>query len=147
MTKSVIEPGSRVHLSFSLSLAEGTPVDSAAPEAPLAITIGSGELFEALEDLLLGLSAGERRRFEIPASQAFGPARDDAIHTLPRDVFPPELAVEAGQVIGFATPSGQEVPGVVVAVGETEVNVDFSHPLSGHDLVFEVEILAVEPAA
>lgn len=147
MTKPAIEPGCRVRLSFSLSLADGTLVDSATPEAPLAITIGSGELFEALEGFLLGLSAGERRRFEISAQQAFGPARDDAIHTLPRSVFPPELAVETGQVIGFAMPSGQETPGVVVAVAETEVTVDFSHPLSGHDLVFEVEILAVEPAA
>ncbi|OGI42040.1 MAG: hypothetical protein A2150_00020 [Candidatus Muproteobacteria bacterium RBG_16_64_11] len=146
MTKSVIQPGSRVRLSFSLSLADGTLVDSATPEAPMAITIGSGELFEALEDFLLGLSAGERRRFEISAEQAFGPARED-VHMLPRSAFPPELAVEAGQVIGFAMPSGQETPGLVVAVGETEVTVDFSHPLSGHDLVFEVEILAVEPAA
>jgi len=145
MTKSIIEPGSRVRLGFSLSLADGTLVDSAASDAPLAITIGSGELLDALEGFLLGLSAGERRRFEIPAEQAFGSARDDVIHTLPRNVFPPELAVEAGQVIGFAMPSGQEAPGVVVAVAETEVTVDFSHPLSGHDLVFEVEILAVEP--
>ncbi|MBI5612075.1 MAG: FKBP-type peptidyl-prolyl cis-trans isomerase [Gammaproteobacteria bacterium] len=147
MTNPVIEPGSRVRLSFSLCLADGTLVDSAAPEAPLVITIGSGELFDALEEFLLGLSAGARRRFEIPAEQAFGPARDDAVHTLPRSVFPPELAVEAGQVIGFAMPSGQETPGVVVAVAETEVTVDFSHPLAGHDLVFEVEILDVEPAA
>jgi FKBP-type peptidyl-prolyl cis-trans isomerase SlpA len=146
MIKPVIEPGSRVRLSFSLSLADGTLVDSAAPDAPLTITIGSGELIEALEHFLLGLSAGERRRFEIPAQQAFGPPQDDAIHTLPRSVFPPELAVEAGQVIGFAMPSGQETPGVVVAVAETEVTVDFSHPLAGHDLVFEVEILAVEVA-
>jgi len=143
----VIEPGSRVSLNFTLSLADGTVAEASAPGEPWTVALGSGDLCEAMERCLLGLRAGERRRCEIPAHEAFGPPRDDAIHTLPRDSFPPHLAVEAGQVIDFATPSGQETPGLVVDVTATEVTVDFSHPLAGHDLVFEVEILAVEVAA
>ena len=36
-------------------------------------------------------------------------------------------------------------PGQVVAVTDEEVTVDFSHPLAGRDLIFDVEIVAVEP--
>lgn len=143
----IIEPGSRVSLHFSLSLADGTPVEASAPHEPWTVTIGSGDLIEALERCLLGLRAGERRRCEIPALDAFGPAHDAAIHTLPRDAFPPELNAEVGQVIGFSTPAGDEIPGHVLSVTETEVTVDFCHPLAGHDLVFEVEILAVDGPA
>ena len=147
MVGPVIEQGSRVSLHFSLSLTDGTLAEASAPGEPWTVTIGSGDLFSALERCLLGLRAGERRRCEIPVQEAFGPARDDAIHALPRSSFPPELGVEAGQVIGFTMPVGQEAPGRVLDVTDTEVTVDFYHPLAGHDLVFEVEILAVEPAA
>ena len=142
-----IEPGSRVSLNFRLSLADGTLAEASAPGEPWTVTLGRGDLFEALELCLLGLRAGERRRYEIPAHQAYGPASDDVIHTLPRSTFPSELGVEAGQVIGFTTPAGQEIPGQVLSVTDTEVTVDFCHPLAGHDLVFEVEILTVEPSA
>ncbi len=146
MLSPIIAPGSRVSLHFSLSLTDGTLAEASAPGKPWTVTVGSGDLFEALERCLLGLRAGERRRCEIPAQEAFGPVRDDAIHTLPRSAFPSELGVEVGQVIGFTTPAGQEIPGRVLNVTETEVTVDFCHPLAGHNLVFEVEILAVEPA-
>lgn len=139
-----IEPGSRVSLHFRLCLADGTLAEASAPGAPWTVTVGGGDMIDALERCLLGLRAGERRRCEIPALEAFGAASDDAIHSVPRSAFPAELAVEAGQVIGFTTPAGQEVPGRVLDVTETEVTMDFSHPLAGHDLVFEVEILAVE---
>jgi FKBP-type peptidyl-prolyl cis-trans isomerase SlpA len=142
-----IEPGSRVSLHFRLSLADGTLAEASAPGEPWTVTLGRGDLLEALERCLLGLRAGEHRRYEIPALEAYGSARDDAIHTLPRSAFPPELGVEVGQVIGFTTPVGDEIPGRVQDVTETEVTVDFCHPLAGHDLVFEVEILAVEPGA
>ena len=142
-----IEPGSCVSLHFRLSLADGTLAEASAPGEPWTVTIGSGDLFVALDRGLLGLRAGEGRRCEIPAQEAFGPARDDAIHALPRSSFPPELGVEVGQVIDFTTPAGQETPGRVLDVTDTEVTVDFCHPLAGHGLVFEVEILAVEPAA
>ena len=142
-----IEPGSRVSLHFRLSLADGTLAEASAPGEPWTVTVGRDDLVEALERCLLGLRAGERRRCEIPAQEAFGPASDDAIHTLSRNAFPSELGVEVGQIIGFTTPAGQEIPGRVLDMTETEVTMDFCHPLAGHDLVFEVEILAVDPPA
>jgi FKBP-type peptidyl-prolyl cis-trans isomerase SlpA len=33
----------------------------------------------------------------------------------------------------------------VVAATDHEVTVDFSHPLAGRDLIFDVEIISVEP--
>jgi len=62
-----------------------------------------------------------------------------------RSDFPADLALETGQVLGFVMPSGEEVPGLIVSVSDTEVIVDFSHPLAGRDLIFDVEVLTVEP--
>jgi FKBP-type peptidyl-prolyl cis-trans isomerase 2 len=47
-------------------------------------------------------------------------------------------------VVAFTAPSGLEVAGTVLEVGEAEVRVDFSHPLADRACVFEVEVLTVE---
>ena len=142
---TVIGPNSRVRLHFRLRLADGTEVDASVGEEPLSVTLGQGALIEGLERRLVGLCVGERRRLEIPALEAYGPIEAGTLSTLPRSEFPPEAEPAPGAVIAFATPQGEEVPGTVVTVRPTEVVVDFSHPLAGHDLVFEVEILAVDP--
>ena len=135
--------GSTVVLHYAPSLAGGKQVESSYGGEPAAVAIGKSDWLPALENLLVGLKVGEQRRFEIPAAEAYGPA-EPQVHVVPREEFPPELELRPGMVIGFDTPSGEEVPGTVVEVTPREVMVDFSHPLSGHDLVLEVEILDVK---
>jgi FKBP-type peptidyl-prolyl cis-trans isomerase SlpA len=142
----VIRPGSRVALHYTLSLKDGTVVDSTRESDPVSFVIGNGELVDFLETRLLGLAAAEQRHFEIAAGETGGSGPAEARQRLPRAEFPQELDLQPGQVIGFTTPGGQEVPGWVQEVSATEVVVDFSHPLMGRDLVFDVEILSVEPA-
>ena len=142
---NAIQPGSRVTLHYTLSLADDTVVDSTRGAEPITFQVGSGALIEMLERQLFGLRTGEQRRFEISAAASQLPASAEAIQVMARSDFPAELALETGQVLGFVMPSGEEVPGLIVSVSDTEVVVDFSHPLAGRDLIFDVEILAVEP--
>jgi FKBP-type peptidyl-prolyl cis-trans isomerase 2 len=142
---NAIQSGSRVTLHYTLSLADEAVVDSTRGAEPITFQIGSGALIEMLERQLFGLHAGEQRRFEISAVESQLPASAEAIQAMARSDFPAELAIEPGQVLGFVMPSGEEVPGLIVNISAIEVTVDFSHPLAGRDLIFDVEILSVEP--
>ncbi len=142
---NAIQSGSRVTLHYTLSLADKAVVDSTRGAEPITFQIGSGALIEMLERQLFGLHAGEQRRFEISAVESQLPASAEAIQAMARSDFPAELAIEPGQVLGFVMPSGEEVPGLIVNISAIEVTVDFSHPLAGRDLIFDVEILSVEP--
>ncbi len=139
-----ITQGSRVRLHYTLSLADGHVVETTRDASPAAHVMGNGDWLPVLEDRLLGLRTGESRRFEISAADV-GMSETSEPQVMPRDEFPPELNLEAGQVIGFALPSGEEIPGTILEISEYEVIVDFSHPLAGRDLVWEVEILEVMP--
>ena len=140
-----IQPGSQVTLQYTLSLADGTVVDSTHAGEPATYTVGNGELVLFLEQRLFGLQAGDRRHFEISATESQMPASPATVQSLKRSEFPVEMVLAPGLVIGFETPNGQEVPGLILNVSETEVQIDFSHPLAGRDLIFDVEILAVVP--
>jgi len=141
---NVIQPGSRVTLHYELRLADETVVDSTRAGEPATFLIGSGELIELLEQRLLGLTTGERRHFEISGAESQTTVSAEAVQILARNDFPAETVLETGQVFGFETPSGDEVPGMIVSVSDTEVVVDFSHPLAGRDLIFDVEVLEIE---
>ncbi len=50
------------------------------------------------------------------------------------------MVLEEGYVIGFDTPSGDEIPGTIYEVNGDDVVVDFNHPLTGQVVVFEAKI-------
>ncbi len=145
MTDLAVTEGCLVTLQFVLQLGDGTLVDRSDESEPLTLTVGRGNLAAGLERCLIGLHAGDKRHFEVAASDAYGPRLAENVRILPRSHFPAEMALEPGTVIGFTLPTGEEVPGRIMATEDADVAVDFSHPLAGHDLVFDVEIISVEP--
>jgi FKBP-type peptidyl-prolyl cis-trans isomerase 2 len=46
-------------------------------------------------------------------------------------------------VLNARSPEGQTVSFTVAAFDDENVTVDGNHPLAGHDLVFELELVAV----
>lgn len=142
-----IAPGSRITLHLSLSFADGTEALSTFGEEPETLVLGDGTLTPGLELALYGLKAGDEQTLTLSAEQAFGFRDEEKIHQMPRTRFPPEMELTPGQVIGFTTPEGAEVPGTVLELGEDEVTIDFNHPLAGREMVFRVRILEVEGPA
>ena len=140
-----IGPGSEVLMHFTLSLADGTVADSTRDAEPLRFVMGDGTLIEGLELVLYGLKAGDRQCLSIEPRDAFGFPNEENIHTMPRSEFPADMQLEPGLIVGFTTPSGEEVPGAIQEIKGDEVVVDFNHPLAGHEVIFDVEILEVKP--
>lgn len=131
-------------MHFSLSLEDGTLVDSTfGTDEPLSFTMGDGTLIAGLEYAVLGLTAGDRQSLNIGPDTGFGYRDEAAIQEMKREDFKGDIELEPGVVIEFDTPSGVQVPGTVLEVGDETVKVDFSHPLAGRSVIFNVEILDV----
>lgn len=142
-----VSPGSRVTLHLSLTLEDGTVAESSFGGEPVIFTMGDGTLAPGLELALYGLYPGERQRIELAPEQAFGRRDPLNIHRVPRASFPAAIDIAPGVIVGFETPDGQEIGGAVLALDDAAVEVDFNHPLAGHTIHFEVEILDVVPPA
>ncbi len=141
--KYPISPESTVTLHLSLTLEDGTVAESSFDDAPLVFTLGDGTLIEGLELALYGLRPGDRQRLSLLPEQAFGLRDPEKVHRLPRADFPADMVLEPGCIIGFDTPDGEELSGMVVRAESAEVEVDFNHPMAGHVVIFEVEIIDV----
>lgn len=138
-----VQPGSRIRWRYRLFLADGYEVERNTDPAGDILSLGQGQVHPALEQVLHGMHSGEHTNFLLTADAAFGFPDPSAIQVLARNLFPDSLALAHGQIISFALPSGQEIPGKVLELDEETVRVDFNHPLAGHNLRFEVEIVAI----
>jgi len=135
--------GSEVVMHFTITLEDGTVAETTAGEEPLKFVMGDETLVEGLELALFGLKAGDKQSLRIGPETAFGFADPDNVHAVDRADFPAEMAVEKGMIVSFAMPNGEEFPGMIKEVGDQQVTVDFNHPLAGHEILFDVEILEV----
>ena len=141
-----VSEGTRVYLNFSVSLEDGSEVDSNFGGDPVDFVIGDGSLLPGFERLLFGMEGGERQMFTVMPENAFGQPNDNNLQFLPRDQFDDDVELEIGLVFSFADAGGGELPGMIIDFDESEVTVDFNHPLAGRTILFDVLVHRVEPA-
>ncbi len=145
-TSVPVSEGTRVYLNFSLSLEDGSEIDSNFAGDPVDYVVGDGSLLPGFERAIFGMSAGERHIFSVEPENAFGMPNDSNVQEIPRDQFDDDAELEIGLMFYFADAGGGEVPGLVVSIEDDWVTVDFNHPLAGRTILFDVMIHRVEAA-
>ena len=144
MSAQTLQDGTEISIRFTLSLEDGTVVDATEDDEPMTFVLGTGEMIETLESHIKELTVGEEQTYLIGPDEGFGDRDEDNVYEMARSEFPDDIKVEEGLVIGFDTPSGEEVPGVILECQGDQVKVDFNHPLAGRNLAFRVQLVSVK---
>ncbi len=137
--------GSKVKMHLRVATTDGHEVESTYGDDPLEVTIGDGTLAEGIEAALTGLAAGEHRAVILEPQRAFGTWDAAKVRRLPRGEFPQDAELVAGEIWAFSAPAGEELPGRVVELQSEAAVVDFNHPLAGHTVQLETDVLEVWP--
>ena len=87
MNQVPVSESTRVFLNFSISLEDGSEVDSNFGGDSVNFVIGDGSLLPGFERLLFGMSPGERQMFVVPPENAFGQPNNNNLQYLPKDQF------------------------------------------------------------
>lgn len=142
-----ITHGSEVKLHFEVSLENGTMIDSTfSRDEPVTLTIGDESLLPGFEKVLINLRAGDTRTAHLEPEQAFGEWNPDNIQTFSRTQFAlTESDPEVGMMMEFEDKGKNTLPGVISAVTEDTIEVDFNHPLAGQPVLFKVQVFKVTP--
>ena len=136
-----IQDGSQVKMHFSLMLEDQTVIDTNFDREPVCFFIGDGNLLPGFEKALIGMQTNQEGTFEIEPKEAFGHHNNQNVQTLDLSSF--DDNIEVGSVYSFQNGDG-ELPGVIIEINESTVQVDFNHPLAGKIILFKVKILAIE---
>ncbi|RUO79815.1 peptidylprolyl isomerase [Idiomarina tyrosinivorans] len=146
MSRLPIEDGREVVMHFTIKLTDDSVADSTKMSGkPAKFRMGDGSLTENFEACLIGLRAGAERSFTLAPEDAFGQPNPDNFHYVDTGKFPPDVKPEVGAILAFTQPDGTELPGIVRKIEGPTATIDFNHPLAGQTVIFDVEIISVEP--
>ena len=136
--------GDKVKVHYHGRLTDGTTFDSSQGRQPLEFEVGSGMVIKGFDDGVTGMSVGDKKTISIPPDEAYGPRQEEMLIAFPRSNFPPDIEPEIGMTLHMHGENGQELPVVVTAVNAETVTLDANHPLAGHELVFDIELVDVK---
>ncbi|WP_033567419.1 FKBP-type peptidyl-prolyl cis-trans isomerase [Dickeya undicola] len=138
--------GCEVLVHFTLMLEDGSVAEATRENGkPAMFRLGDGSLSAALEAQLLNMRVGDRRQFSLPPESAFGPSNPDLIQFFLRRDFAQTGVPDVGTIMLFSGMAGNDMPGIIREVAEESITVDFNHPLAGHTITFDVEVLEIHP--
>lgn len=141
---SLIERNSLVTLYYCLGLTNGDVLEDNFDDEPITVQLGCGEMAEGLELALIGLTAGQEETIDIGPDLAFGYVDETLFRSIPRVEFDPDIELEPGLIIEFATEEGETLPGTILEFNDEEVRVDLNHPLAGQTVRYSVKIVAID---
>ncbi len=137
------ESGDTVRVHYNGRLEDGTEFDSSVGREPLQFTLGEGSMIPGFEKAVIGMSLDQKKTFEIPADEAYGPYREELVLVVDRGELPPDLEPEVGQQLQMQQADGRVIPVTVIEVSESSVTLDANHRLAGKDLIFEIQLVKI----
>ena len=111
----------------------------------LEFIMGKGQIIPGLEKGLTGMNEGDSSDLMIPAADAYGDYNEEAVQTLPIEQFE-GVELKEGLTLYGQSEDGQTTQVTVKSFTDTDVNIDFNHPMAGKDLMFSVTVKSAREA-
>jgi len=135
--------GDIVNVHYTGKLGDGTVFDTSRNRHPLQFTIGKGQVIVGFEKAIDGMNIGESKTVTISMDNAYGPRREEMIITMERSKLPADLNPKVGQRLELTQMDDQNILVTVTAVSDSMLTLDANHPLSGKDLIFDIELVGI----
>lgn len=123
----------------------GEQLDSNVGQAPLEFISGKGQIISGLEEKLVTMSENEQADILVEPKDAYGEYNNDAIQTLPKEQFAGIELVEGMNLYGTGE-HGETVQVTVKSFTDSDVTIDYNHPMAGRTLMFTVTVLSLRDA-
>ena len=136
-----IEIGDEVKIHYTAKLENGEVVESTHDREPLSFKIGSHAFLPALQESLIELAKGDKKKITVPPEKGFGERIAELVQELPRSSFEGEMTASAGDLVELKLRDGTQRYAVVDDVKEESVVLDLNHPLAGETLVYDIEVV------
>jgi FKBP-type peptidyl-prolyl cis-trans isomerase 2 len=139
----IAQKGDKVKIHFVARLESGHKIDMSQTN-PFEIHLGKGNNILGLEEGILGMQMGEKRKIEIPVEKAYGQRQDDLLAKIPTQNLPDMGKIpEKGEIFQMDTKTGKKVFARIIDFKGEDVLLDMNHPLAGHKLIYDVVLMEI----
>jgi len=136
-----------VSLIYQVRTEENRLLEEYDLDSPLQYLHGQDTFIPALEKTLEGREVGERFELHLDADDAYGCRDENLVQRVEKALFvdDDDPTLEVGMCFLVDTDQGQ-MPVTITAIEDQHVVIDGSHLLSGQNLHFNIEIVAIRQA-
>ena len=136
--------GDKVTVRYTGRLQDGTKFDGSVKGESFSFIVGSGDVIPGFSQAVIRMRQGEKKTVAITPENGYG-VRDPHLERLvPLSVLPVDTVVNDQIQVEF---DGVKMVARVVDIAGDTVLVDANHPLAGRILIFEIELVEMEPAS
>ncbi len=142
-----------VSLIFTIRInaEDGKLIEDIDANHPIQYIHGTGFILPKFEANIEGLADGEEFNFKLNCEDAYGKRRDDmviefeksAFDNLPMDLDAPS---SIGKPVTMVNQDGVRMQGTIVKVSESNVTLDFNHPMADYDLYVAGRVVGIRDA-
>ena len=138
-----VKNGHNVEVHYKGTLTDGTEFDNSRERGDtLQFTVGSGQMIQGFDAAMVGMAEGEVKNVTLAPEEAYGTHVPEAFRNVPREAFESDVELELGKVVQGNSPNGPFFA-KIHELKESEVILDFNHPLAGQELNFEIELVSI----
>jgi len=141
---SQVKENNTIKVNYTGKLSNGQIFDTSEGKEPIEFVLGQGRLIPGFEKGLIDMKLNEKKTIEIAKDQAYGDVNDNLIQEVKKTELPQDMEPKVGMGLVSKSPDGQEINLMVVEVKEESIVIDGNHPLAGHDLIFDVEVVEIK---
>jgi FKBP-type peptidyl-prolyl cis-trans isomerase SlyD len=123
----------------------GEQLDTNVGQAPLEFITGKGQIIPGLESKLVDMAENDKADVLVEAKDGYGEYNEEAVQSLPKEQFAGIELTEGMSLYGTGE-NGETVQVVVKSFTDSDVTIDYNHPMAGKTLMFSVAITSVRAA-
>jgi len=133
-----VQDGDTVTIHYTGTLSDGSVFDTTKDREPLEFAAGADNIIAPISNGVLGMREGERKTFNIPPEEAYGPHDPAKLVSVDASKLP-----EGAGVGDLLTDTENRRWRIHQIEGEQAI-VDGNHPLAGQALTFDVELVSIQ---
>jgi FKBP-type peptidyl-prolyl cis-trans isomerase 2 len=135
--------GDTVKIHYTGKLEDGKVFDDSRERGSFEFIVGNGDVMPSIEKGVLGMETGDTKTIEIPPEEAFGERREKLVVEIAKSELPNHITPTMGQRLQMRQPDGDHTDLIIIDVNEETITVDANHPLAGHTLFFDLELVEI----
>jgi FKBP-type peptidyl-prolyl cis-trans isomerase 2 len=141
---SKVKENDTVRVHYTGKLATGEIFDSSLEREPLEVQLGQGSLIPGFEKGLIDMVVAEKKTINIPKEEAYGEVEKELFQEIGKEQLPAEITPEIGMGLVATGEDGSERQLRITEVRDNSIVIDANHPLAGHDLIFDLELVEIK---
>lgn len=140
---SKVKANDTVRVHYTGKLTDGQIFDSSLQREPMEVALGQGQLIPGFEKGLIDMAVNEKKTITIDKKDAYGEVDEALFQKISKSQLPEDIKPEVGMGLVGSNADGQQQQFRVAKVEENDIILDANHPLAGHDLVFDLEVVEI----